>query len=111
QSAVAAQQAHEFRINGRNAAEHQGQLRGAFADRGGGAADHVREQAPVRIHGEVPMGQVVWFVPELYRFDHSVSILLMPGSSLPALATPRAASVAPLLRLVQLGLMNASVSR
>src|SRR6516162_10647598 len=44
------------------------------ANRPAGGNHHLREQFPVGINLEVPVGQIVRFVPQHYRFNHSSTL-------------------------------------
>src|SRR5262249_34998637 len=77
--AMRAQKLNEVGINGRDAAQHQRQLRIFAADRFGRGNEHLREQFPVRIKLEIPMGKVIGFVPKHYCFNHARTFAKMAG--------------------------------
>ena len=64
------QQRDEDGINRRNAAQYQRQVRRLPPNRRCPEPYHFRKLAPLGIHREVPVGEIVGLVPEFDGFDH-----------------------------------------
>ena len=61
--------ANESRVDRRDPAEDARERGVDAADRVGGAARHVRKNHPLRIELEIPMREIVRFVPKHHRFN------------------------------------------
>ncbi len=70
EQAVALEELDESGINGRYPAEHHGQLWADLSNGDGGETSHFGKLFPAGVLMEIPMRQVVRFVPEFDCFDH-----------------------------------------
>ena len=70
QHTVAGQQLDEPRINRRDAAQHDLDLRVRLADRPASGLHQGGELLPFRIDVEIPMGEIVRLVPQHDGFHH-----------------------------------------
>src|SRR5438270_6466800 len=68
---IRTQELNEMRINGRDAAQDQRQLRIFAVDRLGRGDDHLSKHLPIRVQLEIPMGEIVWFIPKHHCFNHA----------------------------------------
>ena len=70
--AVGAHEAQEVGVAGGDATEHDGEIRINLPDSCGGELHHFTEAGPAFVEVEVPVGQVIRFVPEDDGFNHGL---------------------------------------
>src|SRR5256885_11986245 len=85
QDTMRSHQLNEFRINGRDSAEHNLQIRIYLAHGIRPKNGHFRKFVPMRIQFEIPMGEIVRLIPKHHRFDHE-GFSSLSGFSWPAIS-------------------------
>src|SRR5262249_3502533 len=105
--AVRAHQLNEVWIDRRNSAQNQRQFRVLVAHRPAGSDHHLGKKLPIRIKLEVPMRQIVGFIPQHYGFNHAYTcrkpcgltacppVRGQEGTCLPSLLAPDGRSMSP----------------